>query len=183
MNRRHRPDDLDSLRKRLLKIIGEEIRYALRLGPTDLEAVYARVMERSSMLVERLQKPLAEAELRAMIQRKLKHTALRPDEILTKTEDRQMGLEGMEEFRGVPESVSYEDRPGHVAYIPYLDTLEFHRVAAALLLSMQMEADAKKYRALTAANDFAASLVALFGDLPLHELVSLWQAGRAEDRA
>lgn len=156
--------DLTSLKKQLNKIIAEEIRKALRAGPTDRETVAQSVEKRATILMKKLALQLAAEELREMIRRMLKKVQFDPGKA------GQMEFAAMDEFRGIPPNVTYEDKPGHVAYICYLDTTETQRTAALALLAKSMAADQQTYRALESGNDFASELVKQYGDLPLRDL-------------
>jgi hypothetical protein len=175
-----RRENLDSLRKQLIEIVKEEIRDCLRAGPTDLETVAQRVEQRASMLIRKLAPMLAAAEVRDIIGNLLKKTAVKPDD--AESVDRQMEFEQMDEFRGIPPNVTYEDRPGHIAYISYLDTREVERAAALILLAKSIQADQQTYLALKAGNEFAAHLAQVYGDLPLLDLYRRHKAdqGRAQ---
>ena len=78
-------ENLGSLKRKLNKIIVEEIRGCLRSGPTDLETVAGRVEKRASMIITQLAPFLATAEVRALIQRMMKKVAEKPND-----DDRQM---------------------------------------------------------------------------------------------
>lgn len=161
------PENLESLRKQLIRIAKEEIHACLRAGKTDLETVARRVEVRASVIIDQLAPELAAAEIREIIRGLLKRTEVRPDD----TEAiRQMEFASMEEFRGIPPNVTYEDKPGHVVYICYLDTTQVERAAALRLLAKSIEADQQTYLALKAGNEFADSLIAIHGDVPLWEL-------------
>ena len=81
--------------------------------------------------------------------------------------------------RGIPPNVTYEDKPGHVVYVCYLDTTQFERAAALALLAKSIAADQQTYLALKAGNDFADSLVPLYGDLPTRDLYRHFMGGHA----
>ena len=173
-------ENLESLRKKLNKIITEEIGDCLRSGATDLETVAVRVEKRASVIISQLAPPLAAAEVRAIIQRMMKKVAAaKPDD------PRQMEFAGMEEFKGIPHNVTYEreievdgQRVRRVGYISYLDTFTWERDAALALLGNSIAADQQAFLYLKAGNDFAASLVERYGDLPLRELYQRWKASR-----
>jgi hypothetical protein len=174
------PESLASLRKQLNEIIAEEIRFCLRKGRTDLQTVAALVKKRASRVIKRLQKPLAEAEVVAMVGRALKRVNSKEGE----DEDRQLVFAGMGEFSGVPYNIAFsldaeDDDEPKVIYTPYLDSLEADRAAALELLGRSIQADEHKYHALKSANAFASSLVALYGDLPLGQLYKLHKEQKA----
>jgi hypothetical protein len=167
------PENLESLRKQLNRIAKEEIRSCLRAGKTDLETVAQRVEIRASVLIDQLAPELAAAEVREIVRRLLKKTEVEPED--AQAVDSQTEFAEMDEFRGIPPNVTYEDRPGHVAYVCYLDTQQFERAAALRLLEKSIEADQQTYLAMKAGNDFAEALVQIYGDLPLSELYRLYK--------
>jgi hypothetical protein len=175
--------NLESLRKRLNRIVKEEICACLRAGKTDLETVACRVETRASVLIEQLAPKLAAAEVREIVQRFLKKTEVGPDPKEEPDVAQQMEFAGMDEFRGIPPNVTYEDEPGHVAYVCYLDTKQLERAAALRLLAKSIEADQQTYFAMKAGNDFADTLVRIYGDLPLSELYRLYRADRGRRAA
>jgi hypothetical protein len=175
------PENLESLRRKLTKIIAEEIRACLRAGPTDRETVAERVEDRASMLIKKLAPMLAAAEVRAIIGRMLKKTEVRPEDAVEIV--RQLEFSEMDEFRGIPPNVTFEDEPGHVTYICYLDTKSVERAAALRLLAKSIEADQQTYLAMKAGNEFAEALVKIYGDLPLWELYQSHKRDRANRQA
>jgi hypothetical protein len=166
--------------KQLNKIIDEEVRACLLAGPTDLETVAEKVEARASVLINKLSKALAYQHVRERIRRKLKRTQVLPCDL--EGEARQMAFEEMDEFRGIPPAVTYEDKPGHVVYISYLDTRELERAAALALLYRSITYDQKAYLALHSGNEFASRLAQTYGDLPLWDLYQRYQANTAARR-
>ena len=125
------------------------------------------------MLMEQLGSLLARRERREMIRAKLKKTEVPPKKAIAAV--RQMEFAEMEQFRGIPPTVTYDDGKGETKYIPYLDTHEFERAAALRLLADSIAADQQTYLAMKAGNEFASALVALYGDLPLWDLYGRWK--------
>jgi hypothetical protein len=107
-----------------------------------------------------------------MIQRDLKHTAVPVEEILEK--ERQIKLAEWPEFRGIPETISYHDRPGHVSYIRFIDTEKFHRAAALALLDENLAAVHQTREALARGDRFSDLLIARYGENPLWKLLQFW---------
>lgn len=171
------PENLESFRKQLIRIAKEEIRDCLRSGQkTDRETVAQRVEARASILIDQLAPELAAAEVREIVGRLLKKTEVPPED--AEAMARQMEFSEMDEFRGIPPNVTYEDTPGHVAYVCYLDTQRFERAAALALLAKGIEADQQTYLAMKSGNDFSDTLVAIYGDLPLRELYRRFKEDR-----
>lgn len=168
---------LNRLRQQLLKIIDEEARRCLRKGTTTLEIVDASVAARTKVLMRQLGPVLAIAERRALVRRRLKRTVVPMAHIERATH--QMEFADMEEFRGIPPTVTFQPEHGPVDYISYLDTTEFERAAALQLLARSIAADQQTYLALKAGNEFAARLVKKYGDLPLWDLYSRYREDRA----
>lgn len=173
-------EKLESLRRQLTKIIKEEIRTALRQGPTDRETIAKRVESRATMLIAQLEPELAAAEIREIIRRMLKTTEVKSED--TDAMIQQMEFADMDQFRGIPYNVTYEDRPGHVVYVCYLDTRQFERAAALKLLADSIEADQQTYLAMKAGNDFADTLVLIYGDLPPRDLYRHYKADQQKRR-
>jgi len=167
-------EDLGSLRKKLLKIGREEIVACLRTGSTDLETVAVRVEARAEWLIEKLWRGMARADLRRMLSGLLKRTEVKPEDEAEVS--RQLEFSEMEEFRGIPYNVTYYDKPNHCSYTCYLDTLTAERDLALALLAKSILADQQTYLLLKAGNEFAASLVAIYGDLPLWDLYTRYKA-------
>jgi hypothetical protein len=159
----------------LNRIIDEEIRAALRKGPTTVEAVDQKVKTRCSILMEQVGMLLAARERREMIRQKLKKTEVAPKQAAAAMQRMQMEFSGMEEFRGIPPTVTYATKEGIVKYIPYLTTHECERAAALKLLADSIAADQQTYLAMKSGNEFAAKLVNIYGDLPLWELYRHWK--------
>lgn len=168
-------ENLESSRAQLTKIAKEEIRKCLQFGKTDLETVAKRVEERASKLIAKLAPELARAEVREIIRRLLKRTRIKPE---PEPSSPQMEFEfsNMEEFRGIPPNIAYEDAPGHVAYVSYLNSLEHQRTGALALLGDSIEADKRTYHALKSGNEFAEKLMRAYGDLPVRELYRKFRA-------
>lgn len=170
-----RENDLNSLRARLSKQIDDIIRDCLLSGQTDVETVHGLVKKKVSMRTfYPLILELANKHVRNIIQRRLKYTAVPPAEIITNQQ--QLELAAMDEFRGIPDSISYEETPGHVVYVPYRETLEWQRVAALALLDGNIRDVQHSRQRLAAGNRFATLLVAHYGDLALSQLLDKWNA-------
>ena len=165
----------------LNKIIDEEIKNALLKGKTTLEAVDRKVKARSSMLLEQLGTLLAERYRRLMIRRKLKKTEVCPEKAAATAA--QMEFAKMEEFRGIPPTITFMGEAGNVEYIPYLDTREFERAAALQLLARSIAADQQTYLAMKSGNEFATKLVAKYGDKPLWDLYRLYARDQKRKQA
>jgi hypothetical protein len=176
-------EDLGLLRRQLVKIAKEEVRTSLRTGKTDRETVALRVEARAATLIWKLAPLLISAELRNIVAHLLKKTDIsgNEEEAAAVAETyRQMELADMEEFRGIDPNVTYEDRPGHVIYIPYLKTRKAQRAAALAYLDRGIAADLEKRQAMEAGNDFADPLVELYGDEELLDLYVRYKTDQAE---
>jgi hypothetical protein len=124
---------------------------------------------------------LIRSYIRIMIQHRLKHVSVTPEEAAEQQaqDEQQPYLPEMEEFRNIPESVSIRLPVGRCIYVPYAATLEADRINALGVLAMSIEADQRKYHAMKSGNEFASALVKIYGDLPLAELVKRWKADGA----
>jgi hypothetical protein len=72
---------------------------------------------------------------------------------------------------------------GRKLNIPYLDTHEFERAAALKLLADSIAADQQTYLAMKSGNEFAASLVARYGDKPLWKLYQFYLKDQKRKKA
>jgi hypothetical protein len=177
-------ENLGLLRRQLVNIAKEEVRASLRTGKTDRETVALRVEDRASTLLTKLAPVMVSAELRNIVAHLLKKTDIRSgeeeEEKATSETYRQMELAEMDEFRGIDPNVTYVDKPGHVAYIPYLKTRQAQRAAALKYLDQGIAADLEKRQAMEAGNDFADTLVELYGDEELLDLYVKWKTADDE---
>jgi len=175
-SRKRDPQDPKELLKRLNRIIDEEIRACLKKGKTDVEIVCEKVEKRASVLLSDLGDKLGKQKLRDRVRTKLKHTAVDPNDAEeTVEQDRQIRFKEMEEFRGVDPTITFEDKPGHVAFIQYVDAKRFERRAAERLRKKSLDFDENKYLVLVARNDWCDLLIPQYGDLPAGELWQLWK--------
>ena len=174
-------ENLDSLLDRFYKIADREIANLLRRGPTDLDAVCEAIELSSSMLLDRLKPMLGDRQWRIMVQRRLKHTRVALPDALRKAaleaQQPEFDFHDIQQFRGVPDSVTYEDKPGHVVYIHYLDTTKVTRKASRDLLAASIDADLKQLNALDTANEYADHLTESLGggeDAVLRDILERW---------
>jgi hypothetical protein len=152
-------------------------------GRANVDGVYNAVKRAASLLLKRIRDELSDRHIRVMIQRRLKRTLI-PDtdpgkEPIEESGPIQLEFEAMEQFKGIPHSVSVELGPGLVDYVPYSKTSEAQRQSASRILHTQVNADIRKRDALDAGNRFLSSLVAIYGDLEPIELVRHWREDQA----
>ena len=141
--------------------------------PPTLDDVDTAVEGRCSMLMEQVGPLLAKRERREMVRAKLKKTEVTPKKAAAVV--RQTEFAEMEEFRGIPPTVTYENAGAEVEYIPYFNTTEIERAAALRLLADSIAEDQQTYLAMKSGNEFASTLVTLYGDLPLWDLYGRWK--------
>ncbi len=86
----------------------------------------------------------------------------------------------MKEFRGYPEQLTYEDKPGHVVYVNSPKSRKYDRRKGAEYLELLHERDKQRIRIVRTGNRRADQMEAVYGDLPLEELVRLWKRDHRE---
>jgi hypothetical protein len=163
-------ESLPSLRKQLNNIVREEIAASLLLGKTDRKAVKEPAVKRAQDLIAKLGSSELNSAMLWLVAFFVSIMIGRMWKRVRVDDPRQMEFSEMDEFRGIPDNVTYEDERGHVAVIRYLDTQELERNAAETLLANSIAADQKTLLAMKAGNNFATALVKIYGDLPLWEL-------------
>jgi len=183
-------EKLDSLLERFYKIVDREIRQLLRKGPTDLDAVCKAIEESSSMLLLKIEPALGKRHWRIIVQRRLKHTQIPPSKALAKAaaaaRQPEFDFHNIEQFRGIPDSVTYEDQPGHVTYLHYLDTTKILRKISRDLLSTEIAADIKQLHAREASDQYADRLTEDYGgdeNTPLRNILVRWFADDERQQA
>ena len=186
----------NSLTRKLNKIIQSEIADAQHQGSgkTDVETVFQRVKARCKNFLHDLAFLFFDRYLRLLIGHKLKHRnngagygrrrrdpagAAGPD--LSPGADKQYVFPGMEEFRGYPEQLTYEDKPGHVIFVDARKSLEYDRAEAEKYAEKLTKWHIRRTTRLKKGNRFARRLLKLYGDLPLETLVEQWQADHGDE--
>lgn len=191
-------ENLKLFTRRLNKIIDREIREAEfeGNGATDVDTVYRRVKKSCSTFIDKLLDWFKEQHLKNMIRHRLKHPGGRrsgkassssyqraASEAFREREDEQLVFPGMEEFRGYPPKLSYEDEPGHVKFVNSRRSVESDRDQAEKYAEKLSGWFIKRNQKLKAGNRFARTLVKAYGDLPLEELVERWQKDHGAESA
>lgn len=174
-------ENLDSLLERFHKIAEREISSHLRRGPTDLETICQSIEESSTVLLGKLEPLLGKQQWRIIVRRKLKRTRIELPEALKQAAQEaaqpEFDFHDIEQFRGIPDAITYEDQPGHVTYIHYLDTSKRIRKMARNYLAASIESDQKQLNALDAGNDHADALTEELGgdeDAILRDILEQW---------
>lgn len=178
---RENPKESRRLRASFNRSIDNAIRECERKSgdhTADVEGVYAEVMASSSRLLQRITPILADEQIRILIQHRLRRSAISPEEAEVKLQQEAMQQEfdffNMEQFRGLTRRISFEDKPGHIAYIDYQLSLQFHRTSSMTIKQSSIQNDQKYLQTEAAADQWLARRVKEFGDLPAGELVRLW---------
>jgi hypothetical protein len=180
------------LLRRLSHVIRQQVRYCqLHDKPADVEKVYQLVCDTASILVGQVVGPMGHQQLRIKIQHALKRTeinqsasAARQAEGIEREPDQaELDFANMEQFRGIPPSIAYEEPEGsgHIVYVPYIDAVKAQRDGAASLHHKGITFDVKAEELLLASNRFCDSLIPLYGDLPVRELIRLWREDHEEE--
>ena len=174
----HIDDDLPAVRRKFNRIIDDEIAVCLRQAKkTTLEEVYGRVIGRAGTLLDKLKAALADAELRTLISRRLKHGLC--DDV--DAPNIQETFEGMEDWF-ILERLTWENERGEVVYCAWLDSLETDRENARQYKKACIERDEQSYRDYCVKHDRTKRLVEMYGDRPLRELLELWRNEQQQAR-
>lgn len=168
------------------RIMNRAVRACYRRdGHTDVEEVCSEMERDSDFTLENLLPQFGRQYMRILVQKRLKRLAMNNGHsqavraaaaTAAAQNQRELDIENIEQFRGAPISISLEDRPGHVIYMPFEDTLREQRRLSLWLLDHSISADVNKRQAQARVTDFADHLADFYGDLPVKDLVERWTA-------
>lgn len=164
-------------------ILNQAIRslYLRTKKPFDLDGVWQEMEATHSFTLHQMRPSFGEQYMRILVQHRLKRTAMTAKQQEAAQAEAVAGVQveldfdDIEQFRGAPRSISYEDRPGHVVYMPFEDSTREQRRLSLALLDKNIGQDMVRRQAQITATDFADRLADTFGDLPLKDLVRLWR--------
>lgn len=168
------------LHKQFHRILEQAIRSLYRRirKPIDLDGVWAEMETAHSYTLAQMRPNFGEQYMRVLVQHRLKRTVMsakEQDRAEAQAAQTELDFEDIEQFRGAPRGISYEDRPGHVVYVPFEDSHCEQRRLSLVLLDKNIGQDMVRREAQVAATKFADSLAKIFGDLPPRELIRLWR--------
>ena len=175
-----------NLLKKFYKIIDSETTRTqeANAGTTDVATVAGRVQRLCKPFLNDLLLLLGDIYFKLVIGQRMKRRGSgirllrfrrRRKAIAGSETEQQLVFEGMEELRGYPAQLTYEDKPGHVVFVDSRKSREFNREKGEQYLEQLHEWDKQRINFLKTGNRFARQLVKAYGDLPLEELVERWK--------
>lgn len=157
-----------------------------RDGFADLSGVWEEMERTNGHTVKRLVPSFGRQYQRIIVQQMLKRNAMNNGHQHQEAEAAEVAASqqpefdfaDIEQFRGAPVTISLEDRPGHVIYVPFQDSTRRQRELSLKLLDASIHHDTDRREAQARGTRFADTLADLYGDLPVKELIRLWRAAR-----
>src|SRR5215471_7749358 len=174
-----RPNAQLKYREQFNKAIDNAIKEcSRRTGVTDLETVYRHVKKSASILFKRIGLILMDEQIRIVIQKRLKRCTVSvkeaAEQVARHAAQAEFEFFQMEQFRGVPQRISYPTKTGAIEYVEYNRSREWQREASIEHLARGIEADIARKEAEVASNSWLRPLVARFGDIDPQDIVSRW---------
>src|SRR5260370_547048 len=137
------PEDRDAFTK-FRSILRDAIRTRYqRQGYADLDDVCTEMERTSSRKLKRLAPRFGRQYMRILAQHELKRRDMKTNgrhrttsqkhrctnAPITTVEQSELDFADIDQWRGIPPSVTLEDRPGHVIYMPWEDLIRWQRHA------------------------------------------------------